>query len=209
MNWGPSRDGEAGFTLVELVVCLGLLALMTGLAAEGLSLVRRGKDIMDRVEAADQRRAVETYLRRTIERATPLFAARNDGSTVLYFTGKPDRLRLVSRSNRHVEGGGLVAVEIRVDEHDGRLDLVTGRRPISARAGAGHAAQERLLAEGIEAVRFRYFGRMSDGTASGWLPEWTNPTVLPRLIEVEVVPGADGSPWTPLTIEIPAAEPTS
>jgi hypothetical protein len=202
-------DGEAGFTIVELVVCLGLLALMTGLAAEGLSLVRRGGATMERAEQADGRRAVDMYVRRTLERAVPVFAAQTDGTPALLFSGEPDRLRLVSRSNRRIEGGGLVLVEIRVEVRDGRRDLVTIRQPISTRDGGEGGREPHLLLEDIDGLEFRYLGQAPDGSDSGWLLQWINPNTLPRLVQVNVKTRGSGLHWLPLTIAIPSAEPAT
>ena len=60
-----------------------------------------------------------------------------------------------------------------------------------------------MLAEGVSAVRFGYFGRdpgSADAVAPTWRDRWDDPQRLPDLIRVDVT-AADGTPWPTLVVE--------
>ena len=134
MNQSSRSCGEAGFTVLELVVCLGLLALISALTAEGLSIAKRGKEVMSLADRQDQTHAVRIHLRRTFEGAVPLFATEPDQTTRLVFGGEPDRLWLVNSSDGRLEASGLVLVELTMGDGGESGTLITNRRVISPAA---------------------------------------------------------------------------
>jgi len=199
-------EAEGGFTILELVVCLGVLALITTFLAAGLALVGRGQVLVARAEAQDSGRAVRMHLRRAVEAAVPMFAAREDGTAAIVFTGSPDRLRLVTRSDRRLEGGGLVVAEFAVAEIGGEPALVTRRRPFPVPAG-GEEGEPKLLLPGATELRLRYFGAAEMGGDPDWAPEWLNGNGLPQLVEISVFFGTDRrQDWPPIIVALPAAE---
>lgn len=200
------QGGEDGFTVLELVVCLGLLAIITSFIAEGLALIERGRGGMARAEEQDAARAVRMHLRRAIERAVPVFAAGDEGAATLVFAGEPDRLRLVTRSDRRLEGGGLVIAEFRVDAIGGETALVTVRRSFGSGDRAGEEASPRLLLPGVTALDLRYFGPPEPQAQPNWAAEWLNPNALPQLIEVSLVFAIRPQPdWPAMIIALPAS----
>jgi hypothetical protein len=124
---------------------------------------------------------------------------------VLLFTGEPDRLLLVTRSDRRLEGGGLVLAEFRAEARDGTTALVTIRRPVSGTAGGGAPPEPKLLLDGINGLAFRFFGRSAPDAPPGWTNAWKNPNALPRLIEISIAAdGRSGFAWPALVAPLPA-----
>ena len=198
--------GEDGFTLIEMVVCLGVLALIASFTASGLALVRRGGVLVEALDRDDAGRAVQAHLRRGVESATPVFVER-DGTAELLFKGAPDRLSLVTRSDRRLEGGGLVLATFAVDGPPGATALVTDRRPVSARGNGPAAALRRVLLERIRAVRFRYYGSLEPGVPGTWSANWASPNRLPALIEVSLDPQpGTGRAWPRMLLAVPAGQ---
>jgi prepilin-type N-terminal cleavage/methylation domain-containing protein len=199
------RGREDGFTLLELMVCLGLLALISAFLAQGLSLVRHGGGMMERAERDDSLRAVQMYLARALEGALPAFQADESGAASAVFDGSGDSLRFIGRSDGRLEGGGLVVVEFRIDALDGERRLIVGRRAVRAEDDGAREPEAHLLLAGVAAAKFRYFGRPDDRSEPGWAAEWRARDALPQLVEITVIPAEKGLfVWTPLTIAIPA-----
>jgi general secretion pathway protein J len=196
------RD-ESGFTLLELVVSLGLLALMTAFMAEGISLVRRGSTVLDRVEQEEGGRTVEAHLRRTLERAVPVFVSgEQDSEPKIVFSGEANRLAFVARADGRLETGGLVLVDFRVEQSGDAFRFVTERRPYPSGAATGDPVH--LLVGDLSALGFRYYGPPEPKADPTWSPRWTNPKALPDLVELTVARTA-GRPWPTLVFAIPAA----
>jgi general secretion pathway protein J len=195
--------GSDGFTILELIVCLGVLALIAVFMAEGVALIGRGRVVMAGVEGEEALRAVQVHVRRTLGRAVPLFAAR-EGEAAILFAGSPDRLTFVTRSDRRLEGGGDILVELRAEADEGAMWLVTDRRPLAAPPNV--PPQTRVLLDGIAALRLRYYGRADPLSPPAWTKEWVNPNALAELVEVAVDFDAEsGQEWPTLTIALPAA----
>ncbi len=66
------HDGEDGFTLLELLVSLGLLGLTVSWLVQAAPLAIRASGVIARIEEGEARRAVEVNFRLAFERAVPL-----------------------------------------------------------------------------------------------------------------------------------------
>jgi general secretion pathway protein J len=103
---GRSRPEEAGFTLVELLVALILVAFMATLVFGGLRLAVRvwAKTHESIADAADIW-AVENVLRRTIAEAYPAFASSRPSDRTIAFEGGADKLSLLAPLPRAIAPG--------------------------------------------------------------------------------------------------------
>jgi general secretion pathway protein J len=88
---------ESGFTLIEVLVGVTLLAMLATLIATGTRLGGRAWNSAERqTTEIDDMYAVQGLLRRTIARARPSFAAADPVDMTVAFSGAPDSLSLVS-----------------------------------------------------------------------------------------------------------------
>ncbi len=202
------RDQD-GFTLLELIVSLGLLALMTTFMVEGLSLVRHGDVIVARAEAREADRTAEAYLRRALGRTIPVIVDNTQNPPKLFFEGGPERMRFISHGDGRLEGGGPVLVDVRIEGAGETRQLLTKRLPYRASVPAS-GDPVHLLADNVAGVRFRYFGRTSPQAEPDWFSDWADLATLPALVEVTVTPSSGAAASPPLVIAVPAATaPTS
>jgi general secretion pathway protein J len=193
---------QAGFTLMEMMLAMTLLALMMGMVYAALSLSARAWDAGDkRVAEASSWRQTERFLRRewsqlfpTRWRATvqPHIAIEGSQSNLRYVTAL--NLEAVSRN---AAGGGLQWAELALDS-DGKL--VLNRQTFDSAAqnfdtlstpsrddqNAGKVAPPVTLADNIKSVEFAYFGSDTDLIEPTWREEWRELARLPKLIRLRV-----------------------
>ena len=102
-----ASQGEAGFTLVELLVSLALLALMMTYAVFGLLDLAANEPHHRSGRGQDEADAARAYLAQEIADLRVLFEAEDDGSQTLVFDGEPHALRYIASSDGARETGGL------------------------------------------------------------------------------------------------------
>jgi prepilin-type N-terminal cleavage/methylation domain-containing protein len=179
------RTSEAGFTIVELIVALCILALIATYALASFRNVHQMNELMERIEGRAAIEAVQNHLYDLLSRARPIAVMiAGQPTPVVAFMGERSRLQLAAASEGTLETGGMyaIAVETRI-RSDGLLDLVTTRRLLRS---TKRQSEDLTLVEGISGLRFRYFGQGSPEERAKWHDRWTQEEVLPRLVEITV-----------------------
>ena len=204
----PAATG--GFTLLELVAALAILALIAGSVAVGIRLasgsIGRGEAVAR--EAARLRAAVG-IMERAIRSLDPM-PLPADGKAAVYFSGEGRKVRfLTALSPATLSGGGMRLISFfELTGADGGLAVATASpfRP----GGAGNwegTEGARILVRGATDVSFTYSeGPTKDGTWE-WLPAWEpqEPGRLPAAVRLEfTAPGDDGPRKNAFVVPIPA-----
>ncbi|MDO5505308.1 MAG: prepilin-type N-terminal cleavage/methylation domain-containing protein [Pseudoxanthomonas suwonensis] len=204
-----TRQRNAGFTLVEVLLATVLLAAGLALAfstvrAAGAS-VQRGEL---RAAEADRMRSVAAFLRRAIGGARPVAFGNDPASGArLLFVGEPQRMRFVADLPDYLGHGGAYLHDLRVEPVDGHPQLLATLAVVLGGTPQVEAAPRppELLAGPLRDARFRYRGLQTDGTLGAWQDRWTQHQGLPVQVEVRVQP-RQGAPWPPLVIAVPLAD---
>jgi general secretion pathway protein J len=184
--------GEAGFTLVELLVALTLLSFVSlalfGALRFGIMAWARGTAHVERVEDVA---FVQGFLRRLIADEYPMFLSNDPTRPHVDFEGTAGSLSFLAPAPIAIARGGRSRFALSVDRHHGRADLVIASRPeLTARDDASTSIRKVLLA-GVQTVEFSYFGRRrSDGVAQ-WRDAWVGELTMPALVRVQVRFAAD------------------
>ena len=106
-------DGQAGFTLVELLVTLALTAAIASFIIGGFHLVRRASAIIHERERAEEVEAAATQLRGLLARAMPVTTIDEvDRIARLLFEGRTDAITFVALSEATAFQGGLMRVRL-------------------------------------------------------------------------------------------------
>jgi prepilin-type N-terminal cleavage/methylation domain-containing protein len=204
---------DDGFTLVELLVALALMAIIGALVATAL---RSGRIMLERgqeQEVSGRTDATQSYLRRVLQGMRP---TRQPGapleSSLIEVT--PSALTFVTAYTPagQYQGIYVVILSSRPSQQRDRIDLVEVRtlyRPPSSERAAAPArpSTTTTLIEGAKALQWRYYGARDETSAAAWYPAWTDQLRLPRAIEIDLVwPDGDQRTWSPLIVHIPAAE---
>ena len=200
-----TRSRDRGFTLLELIVALVLLALLSGVLFGAVRLAGRSTDGGDRKAAASaSMRLAEQFLRANLEAQHPL-RMRKMADWPLLFSGANDQMRYTARLPTRVAGGGIWFYRLVVRSEDPHSPLVIERMipDLSADSIPDFDNAERsVLAENIASLRIGYFGRDPDAGPTAtptWHDQWTDMQRLPTMIRIDVTPKS-GPPWPTLYV---------
>jgi prepilin-type N-terminal cleavage/methylation domain-containing protein len=174
-----------GFTLVELLVSLTLLALSSLLMLGGMTTGRQAwQRIETRAAAGEDVAALQRQLRETLENIYPL--GRADASRPYSdIDGTSSGLRFVQRS---ITGGGLNTYYL-ARQPGGALRLLS--RPLLSTRGAsddpaGVGWQAQLLATGVKSFTISYRGEAGPAGEASWQDRWQQQAAPPQLIAIDL-----------------------
>lgn len=215
MNAAPSR----GFTLVELLIALVLIGLVMLLLFGGLRLSTRSWDSSEahRQRVAEQYR-VQQLLRQLISQARNLRVRGDTGEALLAFQGEPDELvfvapgrdsdlsgtlywyRLLMREG--AQQSALVLQARRYEETESvRWNLLFAAGETDATGGEIMINEYTLVAMPSARLELSYL-QQSDRYLQSQ-PDWLEQTVLPRLVELDLVDRSAADTvrtWAPLAV---------
>lgn len=199
----PRTDREAGFTLIEVLIGVTLLAMLATLIATGTRLSGRAWNFAERqtTEIHDMD-AVQGLLRRTIVRARPSFAAPDPADMTIAFGGEPDALTLVAAQPGTQDNGPWARMRFYIARSGAtRALFMSWQADAPLAAGQSAAAKEVMLLDHVALLRLAYFGLARPGDGSVWLDQWTNRDRLPELVRVAIKrDGAGLRPWPELVV---------
>jgi general secretion pathway protein J len=194
-----------GFTLIELMVALVLLALISSVLYGSLSLSATSWDKGEaKAEQATDMRQTGEFLRQALTAEHPL-RLHKALDQPLYFAGASDSLAFAAATPGRV-GGGIYYFRIALAPNGESSRLLLSRTipDYSAlKPPSFDAADASVLADGIAQLKFSYFGRdpdAADVVDPTWRDHWDDPQILPLLIRMDVKT-AQGAMWPPLVVE--------
>jgi general secretion pathway protein J len=220
-----------GFTLVELLIALVMVALITVLLFAGLRVGTRAWDgvevTADRVGAV---RLAHGFLLRTLTQARAITLAV-DGTLVPAFSGDAERVDFTAPLSEHVGVPGIYLLRLQVENNGRRRDLILTRwlvhpevlegkqdgvpkwEPLKEashkglegtpldRDAAAGAFGRTLLLEGVEEIEMNYYGVLAGETDPGWHKEWLEQPSLPALIRIHLT--TVDQTWPDLIVALP------
>jgi general secretion pathway protein J len=195
----------AGFSLLEVLVALSLLALIMAAMPSVVQLARRTWESSQAIDAAGSQRIAERFLRDRIAQAMPLAQKRADGSAPVLFEGVADRVTFVAPSVDGPPGTGLFVFEVRSSRGSrGEMTVLLAWRPYRPALngdGGSESGGERIVLEDVTMFGLRYLGRQTATGERVWTEAWARSNALPELVELRIV-SRDGVVASPPTMVI-------
>lgn len=195
-----------GFTLLELVIAVGLIGMVMLLAYSGMRVALRSwSQAETTIRVEEELRLVHGLLWRQLSQAhisshQTRTASRSD------FTGTPRRLEFTAPApGAHASGGGHYRYVLEfVPDENGNANLRLSYAPAASSFRPNGKANTRILVEQIKTGGFAYFGAADALHTAAWHDHWQQQSAPPRLVRVGWS-RADTSPaWPDLVIPIMA-----
>ena len=186
------RPSQSGFTLVEILIGLALLALTVSLLPTALRLglsAWTSRDDLDRVEGV---RLMLRSLENQISQAMPIFERDKRGAVRIAFKGGDTSLAFIAPIETGPDGAGVFYVELapRSPSAEGPdvdgLTMTLSRFDALPGVGQASAVSHDIAGRDVS-VRFRYFGSQKSGEAGQWHSAWQRTDQFPMLVEISAV----------------------
>lgn len=194
-----------GFTLLELLLALGIVGVMLVIVSAGLRVgLTAWQRSEERTATLDRTRGLVVMLERALAGAFPYRGAQEAEQDLrILFDGRPDRLTFVTLSPPLPSGPTTAFSAVRLAADGGRFELrqqVLPNRIVLDRL-------DPILVDGrTTAVRFRYLGRDPEAWQDVW--DVTKEETLPRAVEITLVTGTGArSAQRALTVPIQVNQP--
>lgn len=174
---------DDGFTLVELLVALALIAILSVYCLDSL---RRLQDIR-RIEASvaqnEERDAGRAFLRKIISGARMSSATTPVGVQSASLRGDMQSLSIVNTLDDRLVRGGLYELTFNFDNGSGSLFLM--RVPVG-QDSADAAGERQTIMKDLASASFQYFGKATEADDRLWHDAWQSPW-LPEAIKLELL----------------------
>ena len=181
-----------GFTLVELLVALTILAVMLGITMNSLSFsLQTSKSVEASILDTEQTYLATRAFREQLQQAVPLLQTNIVGLDQLDFGGSAKAIEFVAplRGGRAYAGLHRIRFEIEDDQSfDGSGGrLLMSYRPYTPDTETDNRAASNsvVVLDGFASARFD-FGNVTTSATVDWTPEWVATAQLPALVMLRV-----------------------
>lgn len=179
----------AGFTLLEVLASLVLLALLLVGVYSGIRTathsVRSGTAAIERL---DQIRSAQQFLRRELAQSLAQPISHTDHGEPIYFAGSVHEMRYVAPLPGYLGklGPQLQRLQLVDDGHDGlRLELSLVLLPPDGKPPQP-LGEPQVLLDHIRDGSFSYRGVDGQGAAMPWAAAWADGRQLPQLVRIKL-----------------------
>jgi general secretion pathway protein J len=222
-----------GFTLVELLIALVLLAIILVLLFSGLRLGSRAWEGVDTVsERVSDLRVARNFIEQMLRQTRPV-TLMFDGAAMPVFAGEPSRLELVAPLSEHVGIPGLYVLRLALEDAGNGQRLVLTRwllhpevleggdewpewEPMIESSGIGDdsgpfdqdlaagAYGRTVLLPTVERFELAYFGTAEGETEPAWQEEWLDQPRLPVRVRLDLTTPVQS--WAVGLVALPEGE---
>lgn len=176
------KSKNRGFTLLELMISMTILSLIvlivfgaTRLGYRSIEKAERSTEFLERVRTA------LNIIDSQFNSQVPL-SYEEDGKKKLYFSGQKNSIQFSSNYSAWSGNRGYVKVIYSVEEDpNGRKSLYITENTISM-----DDSKKTLLLPGLENIAFYYFYKDPTEEHGEWREEWTDTTMLPDKVAVNI-----------------------
>jgi general secretion pathway protein J len=179
---------HSGFTLIEVIIAISLLALGLALSFGTLRGATKATERAENVAQRDERlRAVQGFLRTQINAALPIaFEFESETGEAKFLRASATKLEFVATMPGYLSRGGpyLQTLEL---VHGGKGEQLVFQHQLLTTDGALDAEREPVvLLDGIEDARFDVRTLDEQSRPGDWQPEWDTSAQLPPLVRLKI-----------------------
>ena len=187
------RIPSQGFTLIEVLLALTLLALLMVGAFAGVHTATRAVDSGEKlIDRTNKLRVAQEFLRRELSQSLALVIEQDPttGEAIL-FEGDGETLRFVAPMPGYLGRGGPYVQQLSFERHEGDLRLLFRHAMHN-----GYKADEEpledpelvpvVLLERIANARFEYRALDDTGKLDDWTDEWDKRGRMPLMVRISV-----------------------
>lgn len=203
------RHAERGFTLIELVLALSIVAVMVtilfGALRVGLRAWQRGEE---RAETLQHARSLTQLLEQALAGAyTFLGQPDKDTPPQILFKGEADRLSFVTIAPPMPLPGSIAFAAVSLSMDAGAVPALAIREKALPNADPFEAVEPSVVDPAVTAVRFRYLRDAGGSWEETWDGEQER--ALPRAVEVTLTVLLNGriQQQPPMTVPIRVTSP--
>jgi prepilin-type N-terminal cleavage/methylation domain-containing protein len=202
---------DSGFTLLEVLIALGLLGMLTVLAYGAVQFGNLSwRHTRHKRDADADRAAIRQVLGHSIETAYPAFRSTDYADRRIAFDGEPASVQLIAPLPEALTPG-VMAVErfALTQDGEGSSLVMSWHLDLPAAKGGAMPTQTTRIAAPLSALRFSYFGHVKDGDAAAWFEQWRDMDHLPELVHVQAWrQGNTGPAWLDFVVAPTTTTPT-
>ena len=190
-----NRGGNAGFSLMELLIAITILGFILTLLFTAFRLVQRSWDAAEKhIESTSQSQIGRQFLSNLIAQASPL-VWKNSPEKYLAFSGTATELRLVTELPAHFDGGGLQQVALTVETDGESSSLIFSNAPLKREAidfDVQSNDNSHVIIDKAKKIAFSYYGPEKTGAVPNvdaparWTNDWDKAGQLPKLIRIQL-----------------------
>lgn len=188
----PSRDaeGEAGFTLVEVLVTLALVSVLATTIAVTASQFGSLLRIERQMETRLALQRVVGHMARLLEDVHDAAALarqqENGGPISITLKGTANEVQFATLARRGAYRHGFRNVTLRLEGAARNLAVFQEMAP-RRRGGVPLDQVERIeLARDATALEFSYYGLREDSASATWNEQWSNSGLLPIAVSISL-----------------------
>jgi general secretion pathway protein J len=178
-----------GFTLLEVLMALVLLAVLLTGALSGIQAARKAMDSGERaIDRVNRMRVAQEFVRHEISRTLPLaFGHDKTTGTNFVFQGENDFLRFVAPMPGYLSRGGAYVQSLELARGQHGLQLLFTHHLLNGfdldNLGTDKI-EPVLLLDGIRAGRFEYRTYDDKGELGDWTRDWKDPARTPLMVRL-------------------------
>lgn len=204
------RRAEAGFTLLEIIVAVVILAMIMTTAFGALRLGDRSWEAgIKRANESEQLRTTGNLLQRQFNQIVPMVWTV-DNEPRIAFNGDRRQVQFIAPAPQHHGATGLFEFTLSAEgvEDDVRLVLnYTLFNPDHTSLGPSDGGRRVQLAERLKSVELEYFGSTKADEAPAWHAEWnTEQATYPEMVRLRVERESGALQWPELLLSLRAEQ---
>lgn len=193
----------AGFTLLEVLAAMALLALLLlGVYSGVRSATHAVQAGSAKIEQLDQIRAAQQFLRRELAQAMAQPMAHDSEGNGVFFVGTGDSMKFVAPLPGYLGRMGPQLIEVKLVDGDHGKQLVASLAVLPPDGSAPKALGEpQVLLDGVIDGSFDYRGVDQQGKPMDWQHDWNAPATMPNLVTIKLALDQH-RPWPMLSVPL-------